>query len=88
MGDLAWMLVPQAALLWMLGSLLPGPGTKNRSRVERAGFRVPHSSGPAPGIGNALVRPAAALLSEETARRMIESAYASTAHGESGGTGY
>jgi hypothetical protein len=33
-------------------------------------------------------RPATAPLSEQTARRMIERAYASTAPGESGGTGW
>jgi hypothetical protein len=32
--------------------------------------------------------PATAPLSEQTARRMIERAYASTAPGESGGTGW
>jgi hypothetical protein len=33
-------------------------------------------------------RPATAPLSEQTARRMIERAYASTAYGENGGTGW
>jgi hypothetical protein len=33
-------------------------------------------------------RPATVLLSEQTARRMIERAYAPTANGENGGTGW
>jgi hypothetical protein len=33
-------------------------------------------------------RSATAPLSEQTARRMIERAYTSTAHGENGGTGW
>ena len=86
MADLAWMLFLPAALLWMLDLLLPKPGAKDGRQVRRAGFRVPRYPVPAPGTRDTLTRPAAAPLTEETARRMVEHAYASSEDGENEGT--